>query len=49
MAECVYNNSKNASIAHTPFKLNYDYHPRMLYEEEVDLRFQSKSTDKLSK
>ena len=38
MAEFAYNNSKNASIGHTPFKLNCDYHPRMLYEKKVDPR-----------
>ena len=49
MAEFAYNNFKNASTGHTPFELNYGYHSRMLYEEEVDLRSQSKSADELSK
>ena len=48
MVEFVYNNSKNASIGHMPFELNCGYHPRVSYEEEVDLRSQSKSADKLS-
>ena len=48
MAEFVYNNSKNASTGHISFKLNYGYHFRMLYEEKVDPRSQSKSADKLS-
>ena len=48
MAEFVYNNSKNASTGYTPFELNYGYYPRMLYEEEVNLRSQSKSVDELS-
>ena len=48
MAEFAYNNSKNASTGHTPFELNYGYYPRMLYEEKVDPRSQSKSANKLS-
>ena len=49
MAEFIYNNSKNASTGHTPFELNCGYHPRMLYEKEVDPRYHSKSADELSK
>ena len=48
MAEFAYNNSKNTSTGHTPFELNYGYHPRISYKEEVDPRSQSKSADKLS-
>ena len=48
MAEITYNNAKNASTSHTSFKLNCGYHPRMLYEEDVNPRSQSKSADKLS-
>ena len=48
MAKFAYNNAKNASTGHTPFELNYGYHPRMSYEEEVNLRSKSKSADKLS-
>ena len=29
------------------FELNYSYHPRILYKEEVDSRSKSKSADKL--
>ena len=47
MAEFAYNNSNNASIGHTPFKLNCGYYLRMLYKEEVDPHNQSKSTVKL--
>ena len=47
MAEFAYNNFKNASTSHTPFELNYGYLPRMLYEEEVDPRSQSKSADEV--
>ena len=48
MAEFAYNNAKNASTGHTPFELNFGYHPQMLYEEKVDLCSKSTSTDKLS-
>ena len=46
--EFAYNNAKNASTGHTPFELNCDYHPRMLYKEEVDSCSKLKSEDKLS-
>ena len=49
MAEFAYNNVKNASIGHTTFELNCGYYRRILYEEEVDLYFQSKSADELSR
>lgn len=39
IAEFAYNNTKNASIGHTTFKLNYGYH----------LSSQSYSNDKLAK
>ena len=48
MAEFTYNNAKNASSGHTPFKLNCGFYPWMLYEEDVDLRSQFKSADELS-
>ena len=48
MAEFAYNNAKNASTGHTPFELNCGYHPRMLYENDVDSQSKSKSADKLS-
>ena len=48
MAKFAYNNAKNTSNSHTPFELNYGYHPRMSYKEEVDSRSKSKSADKLS-
>ena len=48
MAEFVYNNAKNASSGHTPFKLNCGYHPRMSYKDDVDSYSKSKSTDNLS-
>ena len=49
MVEFAYNNSTNASIDYMPFKLNGGYYSQILYEKEFNLRFQSKSADKLSK
>ena len=48
MAKFVYNNVKNASTSHTPFELNYNYHPRMSHEEEVNPCTKSKPVDELS-
>ena len=48
MAKFAYNNAKNASTGYTPFELNCGYHPRMLYEENVNPHSQSKSADELS-
>ena len=44
----MYNNAKNTNIGHMLFKLNCGYHPRILYKEEVDPHFKSKSVDELS-
>ena len=41
MAEFTYNNPKNASTGHTPFELNFDYHPRVFFEDECDTRSRS--------
>ena len=48
MAKFAYNNAKNASISHTPFELNCKYHLWVLYEEDIDPCFKSKSVDELS-
>ncbi len=48
MAKFAYNNAKNASTDHTLFELNYGYHPRASYKEDVDPRSQSNSADKLA-
>ena len=48
IVEFAYNNSKNASMDHTPFKLNCGYYFWISYEEKVNLRSQSKLVDKLS-
>ena len=48
MVEFAYKNAKNASTGHTHFELNCGYHPRILYEEEVNICFKSKLADELS-
>ncbi len=48
MAKFAYNNAKNASTGHTPFKLNCGYHPRASYKKDVNPRSQSKLADKLA-
>ncbi len=48
MAEFAYNNAKNASIEHTSFELNYGYHPRVSFEEDVDPHSRSYSVNKLA-
>ncbi len=48
MTEFAYNNAKNASTGHTPFKLYYGYHSRVFFEEDVDPRSRSRSANKLA-
>ncbi len=36
MAEFAYNNAKNTCTSHTLFELNCGYHPRVIFEEDVD-------------
>ena len=43
-----YNNAKNASTNHTPFKFNCNYHPRVFYKEDLDSRSKSKAADELA-
>ena len=47
MAEFAYNNTKNANTSYILFELNCGYHPRILYKEEINPHFKSKSADKL--
>ncbi len=47
MAEFAYNNVKNTSTGHTPFELNYGYHPRVSFEKDVDPRSRSRSANEL--
>ncbi len=49
MAEFANNNTKNASTGYTPFELNYGYHPRISFKEDIDSRSRSCSTIKLAK
>ena len=48
MAEFAYNNAKNASTGHTPFKLNCGYHPYVSFEKDINPHSQSKTAKKLS-
>ena len=48
MAEFAYNNAKNASFGHIPFKLNCSYYLWMSYKKNIKSRSKSKSADKLS-
>ena len=47
IVEFAYNNAKNASTGHTSFELNYDYHLRVSFKEDVDPRSKSCSANKL--
>ena len=47
MAEFAYNNAKNVSTRHTAFELNHEYHPQMLYKDDVNSCSKFKSADKL--
>ncbi len=48
MAEFTYKNAKNSRTGHTPFELNYGYHPRVFFKEDVDLRSRSCSANELA-
>ena len=48
MAEFAYNNTNNASIGHIPFELNYGYHPKISFEEDVDPCSRSRFANKLA-
>ena len=48
MVVFAYNNAKNISTSQTPFELNYGYHPRISYKEDLDPRPKSKATDELA-
>ena len=49
MAEFAYNNIKNASIGHTPFKLNCNFHLQVSFKDVIDPYFKSYSANKLVK
>ncbi len=48
ITEFAYNNIKNASTCHIPFKLNCKYHSQVLFKEIVDPRSRSYYTYKLA-
>ena len=48
MAKFAYYNAKNLNTSHTPFKLNYDYHLCVSFEENTNLCSWSKLAHKLS-
>ncbi len=48
MTEFAYNNAKNTGTNHIPFELNYGFHPQVLFKEDIDPRFRSCSTNKLT-
>lgn len=43
MTEFAYNNVKNSSINQILFKFNYEYNQKILYKDDVDFCFQSKT------
>ena len=48
MAKFAYNNTKSASIVHTPFKLSYGYHSKVLFKEDINSHLKSCSANKLA-
>ena len=48
MAKFTYKNAKNASTGHMPFKLNCSYHPRVFFEEDINLCSKLKTAKELS-
>lgn len=49
MVEFIYNYVKDPSTYHRSFKLNYNYHPYIFCEDEVNLHLKYRSTTKLAK
>lgn len=48
MAEFVYNNFENTSTGHITFNLNYEYHPRVFFEDKYNTPFRSSSNNRLA-
>ena len=48
VVEFTYNNAKNTSTGHTLFELNCSYHPQVSFEEDINPRSESRSTDELA-
>ena len=49
MAEFAYNNAKNTSTNHKPFKLNCGYYPQVFFKYNINLCFKFYFTNKLVK
>ncbi len=49
IAEFAYNNFKNISTSHIPFKLNYGYYSGVFFKEDVDPRLRFYSANELAK
>ena len=48
MAKFAYNNVKNVNTGHNLFKLNCNYYLRVLFKEDVKLRWKSCFANKLA-
>ena len=48
MVEFAYNNAKNISTSHTPFKLNCGYYSYMSYVKDINPYSRLKSAEELS-
>ena len=49
MAKFAYNNAQNASTGHTPFELNYGFHPRVSFEDNINPCSKSRSANEPAK
>ncbi len=49
MVEFAYNHTNNTSMGYILFKLNYKYHPKILFEDEINLHSRSYFANKLAK
>ncbi len=47
MAEFAYNNTKNTNTSHTPFELNFGYHPKIFFVDDINPRSKSRFANKL--
>ena len=49
MAKFAYNNAKNTSTGHMPFKLNYGFYPRVFFKDNINPYSRSCSANELAK
>lgn len=47
MVKFVYSNTKNTNIGYIQFELNYNYYPRIFFEDDVNLYLKFYSANKL--